>query len=170
MRKRGPLLAVMTIVMLFQAAPALAHAERVRSSPTEGARLESPPDTVRIDFSEPPIGEASFVVTDGCDRDVVEDLEVQNLEIEASLGTGQPGRWTVQTEVVSALDGHATSDRWTFSVRGTADCVAEPTPAGIDDPALDESSDDGGSFPLLAFAAGTVLLIALALVVRGRSS
>lgn len=166
MRKRRSLLAALMIVV--DAAPALAHAERVASVPKEGARLASPPASMRIDFSEPPIGEAMFEVIDGCERNVVQDLEVQNLEITAKLASGQPGTWKVRTRVVSGVDGHATSDRWTFSVKGKADCAEEPPPVADDRP--EDRPNDGGDFPILPFAAGTVLIIAVALVFRGRSS
>lgn len=170
MRKRGPLLGALMLVMLFPAAPALAHAERVGSVPKEGARLASPPTTLRIDFSEPPIGNAEFAVMDGCGRDVVTGIEVQNLEIEAALAAGQPGRWEVQTRVVSGVDGHATSDSWTFSVQGKTDCSEEPPPAADRPPGERDSQDRGGSFPLLPFAAATLMIIVLALVFRGRGA
>lgn len=170
MKERGPLLAALTMIMLLQAAPALAHAERIDSSPKEGARLRSAPPMMRIDFSEPPIGDANFVVTDGCDRDVVEEIDVQNMQLEATLSGGEPGRWQVETRVVSGVDGHATSDQWTFTVRGEAQCDEQPPPAAEQPPEGEGEGDQGGgSFPLLAFAAGTAVVIALALVFRGRS-
>lgn len=172
MRKRGPLLAAMIVVILLQAAPALAHAERIGSTPKEKARLGTPPDIVHIEFSEPPIGDATFIVLDGCERDVVEGIEVGDKEIDATLAAGQPGRWEVQTRVVSGVDGHATSDSWNFSVKGEPDCsdqAADDQPDGRAGSGDDGPEGGGGSFPLLAFAGGTLLVIILALAFRGRS-
>ncbi|HYO61330.1 MAG TPA: copper resistance protein CopC [Actinomycetota bacterium] len=165
------LLVVAAVAAVFAcASPALAHAERSASSPKEGSRVASPPTTLAITFTEPPTGEAVVEVLDGCGNDVVADLEIQNLEITASLSEGQPGDWTVRTNVISGIDGHNTRDRWGFEVRGKADCSAAATAAPAAAPDDDEEDDGGGSaFPLVAIGAATAVLIALALVLRGRS-
>lgn len=152
------------------ASPAFAHAERSASSPKEGSNVASSPHTLAITFTEPPTGDAVVEVLDGCGNDVVADLEIQNLEITASLAEGQPGEWTVRTNVISGIDGHNTRDRWTFGVRGKADCSAAET-AAPDAAPDDEDEDDGGgsAFPLIAIGAATAVLIALALVLRRRS-
>lgn len=167
--RRMPFVVAVVCLLLLDASLAFAHAERVGSEPEEGARVEAPPPTLSIDFSEPPIGNPTFVVNDGCERDVVEDIEIQNLNVEAQLFPGQPGRWTVQTRVISAVDGHETSDSWTFRVRGEPDCDTETPPTAAQDADDEDDAAPGGSFPLLAFAAGTLVVIAVALVVRGRS-
>lgn len=162
------LLAVAAVVVLGQALPARAHAERSASTPKEGTTVGTVPASLRITFTEPPTGNAVVQVLDGCERDVVADLEVQNFEITADLSAGQPGTWTVQSNVISAVDGHNTRDRWTFDVRGDPDCSA---PASEGPAAGGDPEDDGGgsALPLIALGAGMVVVIAIALVLRGRS-
>lgn len=159
---------VVIVLCLVPTAPASAHAERSASTPDDGERLEAPPTTLDIRFTEPPIGDANFEVLDGCQRDVVEDLEVQGTEITATLAQGQPGGWSVRTHVVSGIDGHATKDRWRFQVAGRPDCEAEqePRPGA----ASGESEDEGGTLLLLVFAAVTLGVIGLALVLRRTGS
>lgn len=156
-------------LMLAHAAPVFAHAERIRSKPDEGERAAAPPAALRIDFSEPPIGDARFVVLDGCGNDVVEDIDVHGTTIDAGLSRGQPGHWQVETRVVSGVDGHATSDAWSFSVRGFKDCSRRPEdtapPSAGDD---DETPSGSGTF-LLVVAAGTLAVIVLALAVRHKA-
>lgn len=161
----------MTVAILLLGAhttPALAHAERSASSPREGATSATAPEVLRLTFTEPPTGDANVAVLDGCKRDVVADVEVQNFEITATLETGQPGRWSVQTNVISAIDGHNTRDRWTFDVRGEADCSAPETdlPDGAADD--DDDGDSRSSVPLLLLGGGTLALLVLGLMLRGR--
>lgn len=168
MRKTA-LLVVAVAAVLAQAAPAFAHAERSASTPKEGAAVAAPPEALEITFTEPPTGDAVVEVTDGCKRDVVADVEVQNFEITAALAEGQPGRWTVRTNVISGVDGHNTRDQWTFQVRGEADCTAAETTAP--DATGGEGDDDGGgssALPLLLVAGATVALVVVGLLLRGR--
>ena len=170
MRRAALLVVVVGVGVLGQGLPARAHAERSASTPKEGAAVGTPPESLQITFTEPPTGNAVVNVLDGCKRDVVADIEVQNFEITAGLAAGQPGRWTVQTNVISGVDGHNTRDRWTFDVRGEADCTApkdDGPAAGEDEP---EEEEGGSAFPLIALGAGTLVAIALALILRGRSS
>jgi methionine-rich copper-binding protein CopC len=168
--RRAGLLAAALGFVLAGAAPALAHAERSASRPEEGAALAQVPESLQITFTEPPTGDAVVEVADGCGREVAGDIEVQNFEITASLAEGQPGRWTVRTNVISGVDGHNTRDRWTFQVRGEADCSAPETdaPKAAGD---DEDDEDGGgsSAPLLVIGVATVALVAVGLMLRGRS-
>ena len=168
--RRAALVAVSLTAVLVQAAPAFAHAERSASTPKEGATVAAPPETLNITFTEPPTGDAVVEIADGCGRDVVADLEVQNFEITATLAAGQPGRWTVNSNVISGIDGHNTRDRWTFQVRGEADCSAPETEAP-DATGDDEDEDEGGgssALPLLLIVGGTLALVVVGLMLRGR--
>ena len=167
MRRAALFVAAVTAV-LAPAAPAFAHAERSASTPKEGAAVAAPPKALSITFTEPPTADAVVEVTDGCKRDVVSDVEVQNFELTAALAGGQPGKWTVRTNVISGLDGHNTRDQWTFSVRGEPDCNAAETEApGA--AAGDEDVGGGGSpLPLLLVGGATVALVVVGLVLRGR--
>lgn len=169
MRRAAVVVAALAAV-LTHAAPAVAHAERSASAPKEDATVAAPPDTLNITFTEPPTGDAVVEVVDGCGRDVVADLEVQNFEITASLAEGQPGRWTVNTNVISGVDGHNTRDRWTFSVRGEPDCDEAATLAP-DTAADDEDDEEGGgssALPLLLIGGATLALVVVGLMLRGR--
>lgn len=160
------------VALLIQAGPAAAHAERSASKPKEGAAVAVPPQSLNITFTEPPTGDAVVEVVDGCDRDVVADVEVQNFEITAALSEGQPGRWTVRTNVISGVDGHNTRDRWTFEVQGEPDCSA-PESAPPDEAAGDDDEEDGGGsspLPLLLIGGATLALVAVGLMLRGRGS
>lgn len=167
--RRGWLLLASLLFVVSAAVPAIAHAERSASTPEEGARVSAAPNEVMVSFTEPPIADATFQVFDGCDDDVVDEFDVQGTEITAALAGGQPGRWRVSFHVVSGIDGHATRDAFTFRVRGDADCSStdEPPPAADDDPA---EEDSGGATLIALFAGGTVLAVALALVLRRKGS
>lgn len=155
-------------VLVLAAAPAHAHAERSASTPEEGARVAAAPEALTVTFTEPPTGDAAVEVVDGCGRNVVTDVEVQNFELTAALAGGQPGRWTVSTNVISAVDAHNTRDRWAFTVRGEADCSAQESSPPEGPTADDEDEGGGSALPLLAVGGATIALIAVALVLRGR--
>lgn len=167
---RGCALCLLLLFLGTGAAPALAHAERTSSTPESRSRVAAPPTEVSVSFTEPPVADADFQVLDGCQRDVVDELDVQGTDITASLSEGQPGRWRVEFHVVSGIDGHPTRDAFSFRVRGAANCTQEedPPPAAGEH---DAGDDDGGGGLLIAlFAGGTVVVVALALVLRGRGS
>ena len=168
--KRLILAAAALLAVVAGSGPAFAHAERASSRPDEGSNAAKAPKSLVVTFTEPPTGDAAIEVLDGCGRDVVSDVQVQNFEIDATLADGQPGEWTVRTNVISAIDGHNTRDRWTFSVRGEADCSAAETPAPR--AAGDGEEDDGGgsALPLLAIGAATLVLVAIGVMLRGRGS
>lgn len=147
---------------------ALAHAERSASDPEADARLRSVPTEVVIDFTEPPIQGASVAVVDGCERDVVEDVEVSGTTMTIPLQEGRPGDWTVEFRVVSAIDGHPTRDSFDFRVRGAPDCedLAAPEPDDGEEP----RGGDGGGLPVVPIALGVSALLAAAIAARVMSS
>jgi methionine-rich copper-binding protein CopC len=151
---------------LFPAATAGAHAQLIDSTPKEGAKLDAVPDSIRLEFSEPPISGDDLVVEDGCGNDVVTSAEANQTkkEIVATLSGGQPGDWKVSSRVVSTADGHPTKDGFEFSVAGEADCNAPKA-------APPREQDEGSStLPLLLGLVGVTALVAVgALVVRKRS-
>lgn len=150
---------------------AWAHAERLRSVPEQGTKLDKAPAELSIDFTEPPTGDANLVVMDGCETDVVQELQVQDTSVSASLAEGQPGTWVVRSTVVSGVDGHQTNDSWSFTVKGSKDCSA---PSEATDQARDEGdSEDESSLPVVPVAIGAVAVLGIALLLRaltGRSS
>lgn len=156
------------VIVLLPAVHALAHAERQSSEPEAGKTIDEPPLHLYINFSEPPTGDAKIGVTDGCGDDVVANFEVTDRTIHANLDAGQPGRYNVDTQVVSGLDGHETSDEWSFKVSGTKDCSAAPPEDGTDDGGGEEEDGGVGSTALLV-AGGVVVLIGIAAAIRLRS-
>lgn len=148
--------------------PAFAHAERVSSHPEEGDRLKEAPSKVSIEFSEPPAADASLQVVDGCGNDVAGEVQVANQGISVPIDGGQPGKWKVDSTVVSGLDGHETRDSWTFSVGGKADC----SQGGGGGRARGGGDEDESSFPVIPVVIGAVVVLAVALLLRavtGRS-
>jgi len=156
---------LLVALVVTLAPPAHAHSERTSSQPDEGDRLGRAPAMLAIDFSEPPTSGAKVTVLDGCGRNVVSAIDVRGQTIETALAEGQPGAWTVQTSVISSVDGHNTTDEWRFRVRGAADCAAAaPEPdAPIETPA-------GGSIPVVPLVIAAVAVVGIALVVRSRGA
>ena len=157
------LLAATAIALMF-APEASAHAAISESDPKSGTEVTEAPDALHIEYTEPPTGDASITVSDGCGRDVVESLDIQNLEIDATLTEGQPGDWKVDSSVISGLDGHQTKESFRFSVAGKKDCSGDPSPA-----AREPEREDSSGAPLLPIAGATVAIVAIALFVRSRS-
>jgi methionine-rich copper-binding protein CopC len=121
MRKRasryGTLISIV-IALTVPVSPAWGHAALQDSDPGQGARLDAVPPSVIVTYAEPPTNASVFHVFDGCNSDVASDVTVLNDTIEATTDAGQPGRWRVEWRVISAVDGHLTTDAVTF--RGAA--------------------------------------------------
>ena len=152
---------------------AYAHAERIKSSPEEGAKLDEVPTQMAIGFSEPPTGDSNLEVTDGCGNDVIDELKVANQQVSASLTDGQPGKWNVRSSVVSGLDGHPTKDSWSFTVSGQKDCSAGGGEGGGGRAGGDEDDAEESSFPVVPVALGALAVLAVAVLLRvltGRSN
>ena len=164
MRKRasrlGALLMLGMSMMLAQATGAWGHAALQSSEPEQGARLDEAPPSVIVNYAEPPTKASVFRVLDGCNSDVASDVTVLNDTIEATIGEGQPGRWRVEWRVISAVDGHLTTDAVSFQVGGDPDC----TDVAIND--SDDEQSDGGGLPLIPISIVTIVVVAAATVVR----
>jgi copper resistance protein C len=168
-----PLVLVISALLVGPwSATAHAHAERVGSDPKESAELPASPTQLSIDFTEPPTGDANLVVMDGCQNDVVRDIQVQNMRVSATLAEGEPGKWAVRSTVVSGIDGHQTRDSWTFTVRGEKDC-SSARPDADRNRAGENEEAEGSSFPVVPLAIAVLGVLLLALLLRaltGRSS
>ena len=175
MRKITAMLGALALVLLVPVA-ALGHGELESEIPEAGSKVNGPPSHLILNFTEPPTKDAVFKVEDGCGRDVLREAFVEGNVGHVFLEKGgQPGKWEVSYEVVSATDGHETSGSYPLTVTGKADCskpppdkegdgganggAAAPTGANQDD-------DDGGSFPVLPVGLGVIAVIALALIAR----
>lgn len=151
-------------LMLFWMAPsAFAHAERTESSPAPRSQQNEVPAEISISFTEPPTADSQVSVLDGCGNDVATDVSSAGTDMTITLGDAQPGQWTVETSVISGLDGHRTDDSWRFQVKGEADCsAAAPEPeVGPEE----ESDSGGGGFPILIVIGGAAV-IGLAVLAR----
>lgn len=147
--------------------PAYGHAALTSSDPENGARLDAAPARVTVNYAEPPTTDSKFSVLDGCDRDVTDSVEILNDTIEATLRDGQPGRWTVEWSVVSAVDGHLTRDNVSFRVSGETDCSQAPGDDGATETAGPvEPTDSGSSLPLVPIAVATAVIIGIAAAIR----
>lgn len=151
-----------TLCVIALPGVAQAHAAYVGSDPEPRTRLDAAPASITVDYAEPPTTDSVFSVVDGCGRDVASDIEVLNRTIEATVEDAQPGEWTVEWTVLSAVDGHTTRDSFRFTVAGDADCSA----ATANEPTNDDPEAQGAGGSLVPYVIGAVVLVALAAGVR----
>lgn len=113
--------AMVGTVCLLWAAPALAHALLVRSSPESNASLLSPPGSVEMWFSEPiepAFSTARLVGPTG--EDVVTGAVIVDrgdpTHMTLALGELDPGLYTVAWQTLSSIDGHEWYGSFPFTV------------------------------------------------------
>jgi methionine-rich copper-binding protein CopC len=176
LRPLPALVAATFALLLGLPSTALAHGDIRDSSPAAGTEVTKPPAEVTLLLAEPVAQGSTVEVTDGCEREVSGDLKLTREVVETPIAGGEPGRWLVRLRSISAVDGHAIKEAFTFKVSGKKDC----TPEDGDDvePDTDISPDtssrapivnpdeEDSSFPVVAFALGTVAVVAVALAVR----
>jgi copper resistance protein C len=180
--RRATLLLAAALVAVFPTA-ALAHGEIESTIPEADATLKKPPNHLIINFTEAPTKDAVFKVVDGCGTNVIDQAEVQERVGHIFLTSGaQPGKWKVSYKIVSAVDGHPTKGGYGLTVKGQTDC-SEPDgsgngggngnggnggagAAGDTGAPAGAETDDGGSFPIVPVALGTIAVVALAFLAR----
>lgn len=118
--RAGGLLAL--AVLLAGASAAWGHANFVRSDPPANQRLDSPPTTVRVWFSEAAEPRfSSLEVLDGAgnrvDRGGTHAVPGDPAALEISLRPLAQGLYVVAWEAVSAVDGHVTRGNFALAVR-----------------------------------------------------
>lgn len=177
----GGIVAVCAAALVLSALPAGAHGDVEDSSPAAGSTVRRAPERVSLDLAEPPAEGSSLLVRDGCNREVSDGPRIDGDRISVPVSEGQPGRWRVRVRSISSVDGHLVRENLSFRVRGEKDCSAEETP-GEDDSPDDEvelgvpqpplQNDEAASFPIVWFAVGTALVVAIAIALRrpGRKS
>lgn len=107
--------------MLIAASPVLAHASLVRAEPAPGALVLEAPQRVTLWFAEPvepKFGDIRVLDSDGSRVDKG-DSAIYGVDTRAMSVSLQPlgrGVYTVAWRNVSALDGHALRDTFTFAV------------------------------------------------------
>lgn len=174
----GGMVIVLALFLWLWSPPATAHGDLQSTIPEKGSKLKRPPDHLIINFTETPAKQSVVSVKDGCKDDVVDVLEFEEKVAHIFLTEGQPGKWTVSYDVISAVDGHRTDGSYTLTVTGKSDCSGKGgsgpadngTGPGNQAEGGDGSGDGGGedesSFPVVPVALGSVGLIALALIAR----
>lgn len=170
------LLAMLALIAALSAVPgaAFAHGDIRDSSPSAGTLVTRPPKEVVLILAEPAAQGSRVVVTDGCEREVSGGLDIRREIVTTAITDGQPGRWLVDLRSISAVDGHAIKEAFTFNVEGKKDCTNDDDSDDDTDVSPDTSSrgpivnpdEEGTSFPVVAFALGTVAVVAVALAVR----
>lgn len=168
----------MVLACAAPTAPAAAHGDVQATNPAPVSSVRRAPRSVAVTFTEAPTRQAVLEVTDGCKRNVGQGVEVDGVTATVRVATGQPGKWRVSYNVISAVDGHETRGGYAFTVAGGKDCTPDEATAAPDDdstqagaPAQDLLPDEEGSGPpLVPIALGAAALIAVALFLRRSGS
>ena len=146
-------------LLLGPVTTASAHDVLAGSSPVQNGAVDTPPASVRLEFSAAPQVLGTEVVVTGPDGGAVSDgtAELSGSTVTQQLSGGLPaGRYTVDWRVTSA-DGHPITGSFAFDVaRGSP----APAPAG----SQAASPGDPSSFPvvwivIVLIAAGAVVLV-----------
>ena len=177
-------------ILCLGASGAWAHGDIVSTSPKKSARVAMP-NVVSVTLSEAPVPQSKLLITDGCGRNVTEQVSVEGDTLQASIGDAQPGRWKAAFQVVSAVDGHPTQSSWGFTVEGVADCDGDsdetivetsPTPGETEaaadseetgsaaDETTNTSDSEESSFPVVPVVLGGIALVAVAAFVRAKTA
>ena len=154
------------IAMLLVPSTASAHGDVTTTAPAAGGRVKQPPSTISISFSEPPTQDSKYTVIDGCGDDVLAAVEGKDTDKTLVVSGGNPGKWKVSYNVISATDGHRSSDRFSFTVAGKKDCGGPPgDPDSEKSPEIGDAAppvtpdDEPASFPVVPFAIGGAIVL-----------
>ncbi|MGH9053146.1 MAG: copper resistance protein CopC [Acidimicrobiia bacterium] len=119
-RSRPALLALFLTLLLGSGGPAWAHAFLVRTDPAQGARLQTGPQAVAFQFSEPAVLETARVAVRKASGG---ELEAGTLRPESEgrvlrlpLPPLDDGIYLVSWHVVSARDAHQSAGEFAFAV------------------------------------------------------
>jgi copper transport protein len=119
-RSRPALLALFLTLLLGFGGPAWAHAFLVRTDPVQGARLQTAPQTVAFQFSEPAVLETARAAVRKASG---AELEAGGLRPESEgrvlrlpLPPLEDGIYLVSWHVVSARDAHESAGEFAFAV------------------------------------------------------
>jgi methionine-rich copper-binding protein CopC len=154
--KLAALIAGLLVGMGLAAAPlASAHAARIACDPAEGAKLARGPAQVSATFNEPLQTAFAAMTVVGPDGNLwsTGDPRVDGAVISVAVRPlGPVGQYTVNYRVTSA-DGHPVMGSWWF----------ELTAPGSGTPGAPAAAPaDAGGFPVWAFVAVGVALVAIA--------
>jgi methionine-rich copper-binding protein CopC len=164
-------------VALSISVPALGHADVEETTPSANSRVRKPPREVMLVLAEPPGPGSTLQVRDGCRANVVEDVVADEGEsmLSAALARGEPGRWRVRFQSISAVDGHLVRGGFKFTVSGKHRCGESKNKGDggsnrqgpqAGDRRGDSDESEGSSLPVVPLALGTAALVGIALVAR----
>ncbi|MGY1839076.1 MULTISPECIES: copper resistance CopC/CopD family protein [unclassified Modestobacter] len=127
---------------VLTARPAAAHATVVSTTPADGARLDTVPDEVTVEFDEPVSLGAGYARVFGADGERVDSgaAEVRDDTLTVPLRDGLPESGYLVTYRVVSADAHPVSGAFTFAV-GDGELLA-----------VDAVADDGDVHPVVAAA------------------
>jgi len=169
----GVILAFAALWVALLAGPALAHAELLRTRPSDGQTLSEQPGEVRLFFDEPVRAEFDPIKVTDEDGVRVDEGDARTLPdahdiVVESLKELPKGSYTVQWHITSA-DGDPISGQFAFEV-GASAANAKNADEAPRAPSEKEKGQAGfGAGPLVVFVllAGG-LAVASFLVLRGR--
>lgn len=126
------LVASFAILFLLVAAPVLAHAELVESTPADGAAVPPPSEVIAV-FSEALVGDrSSLEVRDAAGavvaRGGLDPADPKRLTMRADLPALEPGTYTVRWTAV-ADDGHVERGTFGFRVVEAPSPLPSPSPS-----------------------------------------
>lgn len=144
-------------VLPVLAAPVAGHAELLGSSPAANATVTEAPETLELSFTEavdPGTARIRLLDEQGAEVGGVGRAAVDGTEVRVPLPDLEPGVYTVDYRVTSAVDGHITSGLFAFLVDPTG---TEPAPT------VSSQADSLSSTPETTAARWVALAAALAM-------
>jgi copper transport protein len=137
--------AVALAAILVVVTAARAHAELVSSSPAANASLPASPSEVSLTFSEPVDAATAFIdLLDPAQRAIegvgAVTVTADGLTATASLPELSSGIYTVSYQVVSAVDGHATTGIFAFLVDPDGTLAPPTTPPASSSPPVETAT------------------------------
>jgi copper transport protein len=143
---RAGLSAVIGLFLLMSAPYRVsAHAELAGATPAPNGTVVTSPDIIELRFSEPVDADLVFIDLVDASRRPVDGLGAATLagdgtRVEVTVPDLEPGVYTVTYQVVSAVDGHATTGAYAFVVDPTGTEASPATPPEASAPAVDGRS------------------------------
>lgn len=174
MRRAGVAAAGALLLALAVPGVSFAHGDLEGTSPEDGSKVGSPPKEITVSLTEAPTRGAEARAIDGCKKRVPAAVSIDGNDIVMTLQGGEPGKWKVGYQAVSAVDGHRTRGDFSFTVGGKKDCSPDkPEDPGddvdaADDPGIIENQDppDEGISWLIWVVLGTVVVAGIAFALR----
>jgi methionine-rich copper-binding protein CopC len=157
------------VLLLLSCLPALAHATLLQEAPAAGARLDKPPEQVRLQFDEPVDAEFDPLKVYDADGNRVDE---DNARIDPNdarvlvegLKELPKGSYKVDWRVTS-VDGHVVSGDYGFSVTRSGGQGSRNAAKNGDQPAVRNDEGIFGVFPrTVVYGALSIGVLALVIV------